>query len=276
MSLRAVCAVLVLACSLACLAVTEQELDVRFERARADAEAGDYAKALEGYVAIFEESRGVEAYTGVRLSFVPSEIAQMGADYPPALDALRGLRDAARRNAEAANAGFDAMQELAALNNYLREPEETLSFAAGLRDPFNDHAATRHDLLDLVLFDLAMREKHEAGVIEDVRRAGQFLADEIRLVEKAGDDAAYARTRIGENASRAYVIMKQFNMDQDAAVLKKGVLTLQPERAATYAALIQQARFAGLTDLKNALLAEAKKALPSSDHERLEEAAREE
>ena len=53
--------------------VTEQELDTSLELARSLVNEKKYPEALKAYLFVFDNSRGVGAYGGVRLSYVPSE-----------------------------------------------------------------------------------------------------------------------------------------------------------------------------------------------------------
>ena len=64
----------------------DDKLGALLTEARSLRDAESFEQALSQYLLFFEQSYGT-SYTGVRLSYVPSEIVAMGKKYPPALDA---------------------------------------------------------------------------------------------------------------------------------------------------------------------------------------------
>ncbi|HEU4768420.1 MAG TPA: hypothetical protein VFS77_13645 [Pyrinomonadaceae bacterium] len=76
---------------------------------------------------VFDNSRHVAAYGGVRLSYVPSEIAQMGQAYPAAIQALQSRRDENEKQVLAAKGDFDVIHKLTSLNEYLNQPERNIA-----------------------------------------------------------------------------------------------------------------------------------------------------
>ena len=63
--------------------------------ARALVVAGEYEEAQSAFVECFECSAGQASFIGVRLSYVLGELAELARVHPPALEALRALRDVA-------------------------------------------------------------------------------------------------------------------------------------------------------------------------------------
>ena len=69
----------------------------------------------------------VTGYGGVRDSFLLSEIAKLGENYPPALAALRERRDQALQRLLTSKTDPDAAQDFASINRELQEGQNTLT-----------------------------------------------------------------------------------------------------------------------------------------------------
>jgi hypothetical protein len=138
--------------------------------------AGEFAKALERHEWIHANALRVDpAYRGVRLSFALSNWVELGKKYPPALVSLKNIRDQDVRQLEAGAAGPDLFQDVAAINRYLDESDQTIPL-------FKKLAAAHPELArksSVFVLDQFLKEK-EYGLFQ--RYAGDFtryLAAEI-------------------------------------------------------------------------------------------------
>jgi thiol-disulfide isomerase/thioredoxin len=152
----------------------ENDPMARGEYADALAEAGFNAEALDHYLWCFDH--GLEhspSYVGVRLSFLLSDITDLGKNYPPALQALAERRDAAEKkllDASPATTDFERVscaQDVSALNGALEQDERTLALYDRLASMGESFAKTRGYL--------AMGNSVDTLLIER-RRYGDFLA----------------------------------------------------------------------------------------------------
>jgi hypothetical protein len=85
-----------------------------------------YAEALEKYIWFHEHALDADlSFAGVRLSYAISEWVDLGDVYPPALTALKGVRDA--KIESLMNGTFDArlFHDVAAINRALGQVERT-------------------------------------------------------------------------------------------------------------------------------------------------------
>src|SRR5690242_12595979 len=122
-------AVAVLACLTAAAlpaadsAASEREaVKARYDRGRELAREGKQAEALAEYLWCFDEGMvKVQSYTGVRLSFLLSEIDRMGKTYTPAWEALMERCDAAEKRLLADPGDRAAGPEFAALCATLKQ-----------------------------------------------------------------------------------------------------------------------------------------------------------
>jgi hypothetical protein len=118
---------------------SSQDPMARMDMARQLSARGQYEEALEHYLWCFDDGARVPAFVGVRLSFLLNEIQQMGANYPPALEALRERRN----EAEVSDFSADPMRAMdaAALNSVLGEASRSQElFDRLLAQPGNDQA----------------------------------------------------------------------------------------------------------------------------------------
>ena len=125
--------------------ITRKEVDARYDRAKELARAGSHAEALADFLWCYDEGMvAIVSFTGVRKSFLLSEVACLGRAYPPALQALRSRRDAAEQ--AIASDPFDAkgLSEYASLNHYLKDDEKTLALFD--RIPAGDRRRARFGL----------------------------------------------------------------------------------------------------------------------------------
>jgi thiol-disulfide isomerase/thioredoxin len=103
-------------------------VDRRHELAKELASSGRNAEALTEYLWLFDVGmKQVGSFSGVRVSFLTSEMGRLAAVYPPAAEELRKRRDAAEalsRNSTDSR----ATMEFAALNEALGDAARTVAF----------------------------------------------------------------------------------------------------------------------------------------------------
>jgi cytoskeletal protein CcmA (bactofilin family) len=108
----------------------------RMKQAQALAADGSPDKALTEYLALFDQDGIEPEFVGVRGSFLLMYIANLGAAYPPALDALKQRRDSAQAKVDAAGlaqADLRVLMDLASLNYALAEQPRNLKLYHDLR-----------------------------------------------------------------------------------------------------------------------------------------------
>lgn len=89
--------------------------------------AGRYEEALAEYLWCFDEGeRASPAYAGVRVSFLVSDIVNLGQRYPPAIKALEDRRDTAESRLLGAGGSDDDVRVVVALNRDLGFPQRNL------------------------------------------------------------------------------------------------------------------------------------------------------
>lgn len=106
----------------------EIALKQKWALARRHKRLGRYREALAGFLFVFDKSRQHPSSIGTRLSFLLSEIAELGAVYPKALEEIRHRRNALEDLIRNGNAGREEVIELEALNEHLNEQTRSIRF----------------------------------------------------------------------------------------------------------------------------------------------------
>lgn len=107
--------------------ITHDTVAARFAHAQELAKNGDYSGALAEFLWCYNQGMPqVPDYRGVRDSFLLSNLADLGKNYPAALDALRDLRDQAKSHILNDATDVGAVQDFSSLNSALNDDNATM------------------------------------------------------------------------------------------------------------------------------------------------------
>jgi RNA polymerase sigma factor (sigma-70 family) len=110
------------------LPITSEMVSARFKRAQELVKTGDPALALRELLWCYNTGMPrISGMSAVRVSFLPAALSELGERYPPALAALRDLRDQALPRVQASERDFEATQEFASLNYALKDDQANLT-----------------------------------------------------------------------------------------------------------------------------------------------------
>lgn len=151
----------------------------RSSYARELVRAGSYQEALSHYLWCFDEGLNYRpSYVGVRASFLLSDIAKLGENYPPAIEALIERRNKAEsqileiKEIESNQSVFLLARDFIAINRYLGKEgsDRNLSFYTKVKQ-------NNQKLLEAILLDSLLDTLLEAKRYNDiVESAGNILA----------------------------------------------------------------------------------------------------
>lgn len=231
-----------------------------------------YAEALEHYLWCFDHGleHGV-GYGGVRLSFLPSAIARLGEVYPPALEALRERRDAAKKALLDGEGTVNEAAELAAICRYLDEPGLVLEVYDALKESEGDdpkRAALRARLFDEVL-DPLLEARRYADVVAGAdpakmlaQRIQRFEATEQQFRDHDHSPADFMRRKAIALGGQLYeALIGTQEHDRQAANLQQLLLDFAPEPE-TWTLMIEHARRAERADVVTMLEKQAADSVP--------------
>lgn len=125
--------------------VTRDMVEARLKQAKEFAASGRPAEALGEYLWCYDTGmRQVDGYFLVRYSSLLQSIADLGETYPPALDALRVRRDAAKDRLLASANDMAAGKDFGSINRVLGENAQTYA----LFDSLSEDDPRRQHLID--------------------------------------------------------------------------------------------------------------------------------
>jgi hypothetical protein len=258
--------------------VTQEELDTHFGLARSLAEERKFEQALKEYLFVFDNSRDVSGYGGVRLSYVPSEIAAMARVYRPALLALQFRRDEREKLVLVAKADFDAIHELTTLNESLGEAERNIALFDMLKTKGPLYTDLR-DALRMLIWKQLVEAKRYSDLKESIDGLAKQVASQIaesainndfpdRSVLSSPQYQGYLHRTVIEDGGRVYETLLGLAMIEKADKLTKWMLTFSSE-GEMYARLINSAINANRTDIAADWIERAIKTLRREDDLRL-------
>jgi thiol-disulfide isomerase/thioredoxin len=130
----------------------EKQAKARYDLGRELSQRGENAEALTEFLWCFDVGmKQAPSYGGVRVSFLLLDIAELGARYPPALDALRARREGARARL---SDDPSAAVEFGGINHYLGEDNVTLEAFEKL--PAD---SSKREALGFWVFDILLEAK---------------------------------------------------------------------------------------------------------------------
>ena len=254
--------------------VAKEELDRRYDLARSLAAEQKFEESLKEYLFVFDNAAGVSGYGGVRLSFVPMEIAEIGRSYPPALVALRTRRDAREKLVLAAKADFDVVHELTSLNEYLSEPERNLTLLDKLKTMGAGYSEIREDLL-IIIWEQLVDARRYADLKDEIDKLARRVASQIAEsainkdfpasgVTSSPEFQNYVRNSVVENGGRVYETYLAIGRAENADKLAKWMLTFSSD-GQMYAQLINRAMNVNRSDLAAQWLERATRTLKRAE-----------
>lgn len=109
--------------------IAHDAVQARYNKALELARSGNWEAALPELLWCYDEGMvRVSSFTGVRLSFLLSELAKLAQNYPPALAALEERRDAAQRRMQGNATDVQAARDFSSINHYLGQDAATLKY----------------------------------------------------------------------------------------------------------------------------------------------------
>ena len=228
------------------------------------ARKGRHEEALSEYLWCFDH--GLEhgpAFAGVRVSFLLSSIVQLGKSHPPALDALRQRRDAARKALEGGKADVRSVTDFTALNRSLGEPEQTLALYDAIKDNKSAPPGIRKQLLSGSRDQLLKKKRYKELLVDtDARSAVRSSINSFRLASllapKDEDFRRIMRQGVIEEGTKSYEALVGTGDRAGAAEVAASLIAIDP--AIAYPELIAAAGRAGDSSTAEELSRQAPKA----------------
>jgi TonB family protein len=217
----------------------DKQAKARYDLGRELARKGQDADALAEYLWCFDVGmKQAPALGGVRVSFLLSDIASLGAHYPPALDALRTRRDADRTRL---SDDRSIAAEFGGINHYLGEDGVTLEAFEKLPAGSKARDGLGHWVFDILLS--TKRYDEAADVLPAAKFRTQF---DLMRSAKVPNDAM--REYLVNSAAKELEVLAGAGKLDDARDLLKSLLEYDHSDA-TVAAVQEHLVRAGKADL---------------------------
>jgi thioredoxin 1 len=214
----------------------ENDPQRRMAYARALAEKGDDAKALEEYLWCYDNGVAKDpAFIGVRGSFLVSYILQLAKRYPPARDAMVKRRDEAGNKILSGTAEQPALNDFIALNRAFKEREANLKLYDSLKTG-DARARKSREQLSVEVLDLLVTAKRYADALEFIPDPMERITAGISTYERA--KAILEKKLQDENKQKTFQIIRKNMVSEWSGIYESLVGTGRTEEAGKLAAQI--------------------------------------
>ena len=158
-------------------------------------DARHFQQALDKHIWFHEESKSSAGMGGVRLSFALSSWKELGENYPPALDALKAVRNKDKDLLLSGEGGFGNFHDLFAINRTLEVDNETVDLFFILEAKYSNEDT---EMFYMIMEDLLINGKH----YETVRMyIGDLILKYESLRYKREQNLSYAKDSLGAERS---------------------------------------------------------------------------
>lgn len=228
----------------------------KFDSARELVGRKQFREALECYLFAFDNGELVDGWGGVRLSYIPGEIAELGKYYPLALVELRTRRDLREKKILDGETEFSIIHEWTSLNRYLKDSERELEIIKKLET----EGRLDEDLKSFVMkshVDELFKGEDEEAINEYINSEGQSLYRrlyqyELDLLFPADSDdlnrskkyLEWDRRTVEEEGTKVYGMLIVAQRHNDADEVERVLLSVLPTKE-MFAGLIFSAGAAG-------------------------------
>jgi tetratricopeptide (TPR) repeat protein len=173
------------------------------------------------------------AYYGVRLSFALADWVELGKKYPPALTALRKIRDEKTSRLVAGHAERNLFHDVESINDYLNESAATVQLFKKIEAAQPDFAASIYDLADEALIaagEYALAKRYLGDPMIRFDTAKHHFEDGMRYAKSSqGGDAPCraAESIFSKKIVRIIEVLdKSGDQEQARAIQSKALVVL--------------------------------------------------
>ena len=168
---------------------------------------GRYAEALQEYLWCFDEGeRKNRGFSGVRVSFLLAEIADLAKQFPPAREALVIRRDAAEARVRSGSSDGLAVFELAYLNTHLNEADRNLA----LFDQLPADSPVRGNLVKAVSRQFLAAQRYQ-DIVAATEPEAEFLQKVSTVVTVGSTSTNWQTSPLFREANQRMVLQAGSN-----------------------------------------------------------------
>lgn len=243
----------------------EDEIDSRLKNARLLTIDKKYREALDNYLWIFEHSRGLQKWQGMRNALVSTELVKLADVYEPAKAEVLKLRDDREKLILENKAKCADVQDWAILNHNLQDDRRSVSIYKQLSAKGQSTDQICDWIEDCIPVSL-VRAREYKELLPWAQRAAADYIKTVEESEKNGFTGRLALPLVMEDVYASYEVLLADGKEDEADKLVQ--VMLRPWSSHDmFSAFVRAARRTNHTKVSEDLLAMAKKKVSATDYE---------
>ena len=234
------------------------ELEKQLDRARYYEKNGEYQKALERYLFVFDKSRPFPEFDNIRIALILLKISTMGDQFPPAREAIEIRRNNLAYLIKEGKADRRDINEFSEMNDELNESQKTMELYFEIKEAHQIPKILQERFASVVWEKLVIQKKYKdlVGIARILANIEAFLIAEYEVSStfpygKKAEDPRYMqglKEKINKEVFLVYEALIAIKNDKVANNLKRWILRFRDD-SETYEILIKAAMNAGRADL---------------------------
>jgi len=244
---------------------TEEDIEGRLKRARMAEIEKKYQAALDDYLWVFEHSRHVTKWKGVRNAMVSQELVKLAGEFEPAKAEVLKLRDDREKLMMDEKASEADVQDWAILNHNLRDDRRSTSVYKQLNSKGPGWAQICDWIEECIPVTL-VRGRQYQDLLPWAERASAAQIATVEESESKGFSGRLALPLVMEDVYACYEVLLADGKEAQAAKLAETILRPWSSHD-MFSAFVRAARRTNHKEVADDLLAQAKKKVSATDYE---------
>jgi hypothetical protein len=243
----------------------EKEISAHLRQARLEAIDKKYQEALDGYLWVFENSRNLKKWQGVRNAIVSQELVKLAEAYPPAKAEILKLRDNREKLIVDNKAVCADVQDWAILDHNLSDDRHSVSVYKQLsaRGASTDKIC---DWIEDCIPVSLVRAREYKELLPWAERTSAEHINTVQESEKNGFTGRLALPLVLEDVYACYEVLLAEGKQKEADDLAQCILRPWSSHD-MFSAFVRAAKRTNHPEVADALLAQARKKVSATDYE---------
>jgi hypothetical protein len=243
----------------------DAEIDAKLKAARLLTIDKKYQAALDNYLWVFENSRKIEKWQGVRNAMVSQEIVKLAEVYAPAKEEVLKLRDQREKLMIADKADCADVQDWCILDHNLKDDRHSVFIYKQLAAK-GDSTERVCDWIEECIPNILVQAKEYKELLPWAQKSAAAHIATVEDSEKNGFSGRLALPLVMEDVYACYEVLLADGKEGEATKLAD--VMLRPWSSHDmFSAFVRAARRTGHTQISDDLLAQARKKVSATDYQ---------
>jgi len=244
---------------------TQEDIEGKLKAARLAEIDKKYQAALDDYLWVFEHSRHVDKWKGVRNAMVSQELVKLAGEFEPAKAEVLKLRDDREKLMMDEKATEPDVQDWAILNHNLHDDRRSISVYKQLNSKGPGYAQICDWIEECIPVTL-VRGRQYQDLLPWAERASAAQIASVQESESKGFSGRLALPLVMEDVYACYEVLLADGKVAEAAKLSETILRPWSSHD-MFSAFVRAARRTNHQAVADDLLAQAKKKVSATDYE---------